>query len=32
MDKPYPIIKAHVPTHTFRHDIKIAHRAGRSNQ
>ena len=32
MDKPFPIIKSHKPTHTFKKDIKIGHRAGRSNQ
>jgi len=31
MDKPYPIIRSHKPTHTFKHDIKIGHRAGRTN-
>ncbi len=29
MDKPYPIVKTHKPTHTFKHDIKIGYRAGR---
>jgi glutamate dehydrogenase len=32
MDKPYPIVSTHVPTHTFKHDIKIGHRPGRSSK
>ena len=31
MDLPYPIVQSHTPTHTFTHDIKISHRAGRDN-